>query len=87
MDEEENDRANNQIRCDILKVKLAVLVGRVQREEISLDDYISSLQVAVERDKLLAHYCSLSGRNEEALLVMRRVLTMEKEIASASEVS
>ena len=73
------------LRRSLLQVKLSLLVRRVQNEELSVADYLSQLRERIERDKVLALFCSTGGRRAEALLVMRRVLVMEEEVKGAAE--
>lgn len=77
---------NTKLRYDVFRIKLAVLVARVEKEELTVEQYLSMLREATDRDKTLALYCSNNGRKDEALEVMRRVLIMEKEIKSAVDI-
>ncbi|TFJ82506.1 hypothetical protein NSK_006184 [Nannochloropsis salina CCMP1776] len=55
-------------------------VLRVQREEITIDQYVSTLVERVKRDKLLALYCSHQQKRVLAFRVLRRVKIMEEEL-------
>ncbi|KAM3567559.1 hypothetical protein VYU27_010298, partial [Nannochloropsis oceanica] len=61
-------------------------VLRVQREEITMEQYVSLLIERVKRDQLLALYQSKLGRRAQALRVMRRIKIMEEELKGAEGV-
>eukprot|EP00952_Eustigmatos_sp_NYUAD-ZCMA_P004930 21608-Eustigmatos_ZCMA.PRE.1 len=50
-----------------LNMKLNLLVLKVQREEITIDQYVAAIKARVDRDKLLARYLTHTGRKTEAV--------------------
>ena len=55
----------------------------MQREEISIEQYVAMLVERVKRDQLLALYCSKQGKKAQAVRVMKRIKIMEEELKGA----
>jgi uncharacterized protein YheU (UPF0270 family) len=64
----------------LLQAKLAVLVKQVTSEELSLEDYVAKVKTRLERDKILAVYCSRNDMKKEAVQIMKRIKIMKAEI-------
>ena len=83
-EQEEEDFLNLKLRRDLLQVQLSVLVAKVQREELSIENYVATLRYRSQQDGLLVQYCKSHGKSKEAALVQSRLEIMLKEIESAA---
>lgn len=54
-------------RTASLQMRLNVLVLKVQREEVTMDQYVSMVKERVTRDQLLARYLISQQRKVEAV--------------------
>lgn len=50
-----------------LNMRMNILVLKVQREELSLDQYTAMIKERIERDRLLARFLTKEGRKAEAV--------------------
>ncbi|CAM9859855.1 unnamed protein product [Heterosigma akashiwo] len=75
------------VRLTQLQGALGLLVGAVQKGDLSLDRYLDRLRDrVVRRDKIvLALALKRAGRTRDAAAVLRRLKTMQAEIAGAEE--
>lgn len=85
---DEDEQFNTNMRLQLLRGKLQILVFNVQNETLSLEDYLASLKARVARDQVLAVYFKTAGDPasvETALRILRRVKIMKEEIKNAEE--
>lgn len=86
IDEEEAFTAN--LRLDMLRTKLQMLVYKVQNEELSMDQYLEMIKARIARDKVLALHFKAIGEPEatqQAVRIMRRIKIMNEEVKNAEE--
>lgn len=79
----EEEMSDVGLRIILLNAALTVLVSKVQGGDISLTQYIDSLNTRIVQDKLIAVYCSTFGSKKDAIRVMRRIRIMENEVKGA----
>jgi len=65
------------------EIRLNSLVSLVQKNEITLDEYLSKVKNRLSKDKMLAIYFRQKNELVTALKIMKRVATMEVEIKGA----
>jgi hypothetical protein len=85
---DEDEQFNANMRLQLLRTKLQLLVYQVQNDQLSLDDYLEKVKARVKRDQVMALYFKTLGDQESmatALAVMKRVGVMKKEIQNAEE--
>ncbi len=76
-----------QLRLQLLRGKLQILVYNVQNETLTLEDYLAGLRKRVARDQVLAVYFRTVGDAESmahALRLLRRIRIMNEEIKNAA---
>jgi len=72
-----------QERKDAAEIQLAVLVTQVQKEILSLPEYLERLRQAIVYQRLLAQQLLKMDRKPDAQRVMGRVKIMEEELKGA----
>jgi len=84
----EEEQVTMQLRLQLLRSKLDMLVYAVQNEQLSLDDYLMSLKKRVEQDQYLALYLKTletTASKKLAVKVLKRKKVMEAEVQGAEE--
>jgi hypothetical protein len=77
------DRFQEELRLQLLQTKMNMLVLKVQREELQLDQYLAMVKNRIYRDHVLSRYLYAAGRKQEAAQVLRRIKVMQQEVQNA----
>lgn len=77
------DRFQEELRLQLLQTKMNMLVLKVQREELQLDQYLAMVKNRTYRDHVLSRYLYAAGRKQEAAQVLRRMKIMQQEVQNA----
>lgn len=92
-EEEEGALFSLKIRKQLMNTKLSMLVASVQKEEISLAEYLDRVRTRLERDRVLLEWAIVESRKpdppvhsaDDVASLSRRIDIMQREISSAEE--
>jgi len=84
---EEDESLEFEISCRLVMIrnKILILQNKVERGELSIDDYLESVKKRLELDKHLSRVLQDEGRNADAAAVDSRIEIMSNEIQMATE--
>jgi len=83
INKDSEDRFQEELRLQLLQTKMNMLVLKVQREELQLDQYLAMVKNRIYRDHVLSRYLYAAGRKQEAAQVLRRIKIMQQEVQNA----